>query len=306
MLAACNPGVFIDEFLSESSDILVKDGEAAVDFKAENWGVLDIYRGSMTSSAWINYSICNLDGTPTSKNLPLGNSDLAAISIQDEFQDIRIEKTNRRRLVVKGGENMEDNATRYVVRVGNEYEWKLLTFVFPPSQKYQIDSVVYQWDAFVCSDLILKPTGRTFKIDNSLSSNLTTIYVRPYEDAFRNVQCFFDNGWGTYALARIFGTRKQEITIPDVADAVPVLGRSRIFLGEESHRLDTDLDRNLEIPATVKAGERRCIEVYLCMEKYSVPFKVYASNPETGRERVFSGSLSSERPFDFRVYQSPF
>lgn len=306
MLAACNPGVFIEEFLPESSEILVKDGQAAVDFKAENWDILDIYRDDISSSAWINYTICDLDGVPTSKRLPLENGDLAAISIRNEFQDIKIEKTNRRTLVATGKENMDDHAALYVVRVGNEHEWKFLSFVFPPSQKYQIDSVVYRWDAFVCSDNMLREAGRTFRIDNSLSSAPATIYVRPYEDAFRDVRCFFDNGWSAYALARIFGTRKQEITIPDVADAGPVPGRLRIPFGEEWHRLDTGLDRNLEVPVTVQAGERRRIEVFLCLEKYSVPFTVYASNPETGRNRVFSGSLDSERPFDYLVLKSPY
>lgn len=299
-LTACNAEVFIDDFLPDPPEIMLTEGKASVDFEAENWGILWISKSNLVSSFSVRITILDPEGTPLPQSLPLDEGKLAVVSVQTEFHDFTIEKRNARRLDLIPGENMEDDPVRYLIEVGNGYERKTISAVFPPSRKYQVDSVVYQWDTFSWSDYILEPV-QTVKVDNSASSQPTTVFVHPYRDASRKVTCVFDEGRMEQTFEKIFGKNKTEMTIPDLVDGKPVFGSTKVFFEKESQELDAGMDRELEVPVGIEAGDRREVCVFVCVESYSVPFKVYASHPETGKKRVFSGVLYSKRPFDYLV-----
>lgn len=299
LLTACNPDVFIKEFLAEDLEILVKDGKASVHFKADNWGILGIMKGSSISSVGVYATVCDLEGKQI-KSLPLEEGELAVLTVDTETIDFRVEKRDLRRLDLICGENLEDGPERYVLEVGNDYEHKMISFTFPSSRKYQIDSVVYQWKDFFWSDNTLELV-RSFVIDNTASSEPVSWLFYPYEEVSRKFECYFDAGWNSDRFKKIFGRTKSEITVPDVEGGRPVLRQTRIGFGQETQRLDAGLDNKHEVEVTIQPGEKRQVDAYLCLEVYSVPFKVYASSPETRRKRVFSAMLHSARPFDYLI-----
>ena len=298
LLTSCNADVFIDDFLSEPPEITVTAEKASVNFKAKNWGILGIAKNFL-SSIPVYTIVCDPAGNPM-KSLPLEEGELAVVAVKDEFVDFRIEKKDDRRLEVIRGENLDDGPARYLIEVGNRYERKMISVVFPPSVKYRIDDVVYEWDALFLSNNSLEPASSVI-VDNSESAAPVGIWIRPYRDAFRGVSCSFDTGWKTREFAKIFGSDLPELTIPDIAEGRPVLNDTKIVFGTENQKIDAGLDRNYAVEVSINAGEKRRVEVYIQMEKYSVPFKVYASNPETGRKKIVSGTMYSERPFDYTI-----
>ena len=298
LLAACNPDVFIKEFLAEEPEVLVENGKASVLFKADNWGIWGIVKDSPVSSSGVYATVRDLEGKKI-KDLPLEEGKFAVLSVDTDIIDFKIEKRDLHRLDLICGENLEDKPAKYLVEVGNQYERKWITVVFPPSQKYRIDSVVYDWKQFYWSD-------NTLDLVQSLTLNNTSpepvkTWFQPYKDAFWTVSSFIDPGSVDKPFDNIFGKERPEIAIPEIVDSLPVPGRTKIRFGERTEQLKTGLDPDLQVEVLVPAGEKRKIEVFLCLEEYSVPFQVYASNPETGRQRVYSGQLHSKRPYDYLI-----
>lgn len=300
-LTGCNPEVFIADFLPENPKVTVEEGKSSIFFKSDNWGILSLVKDSQISAAIVPLVVYDLEGKRIG-SLPLEERALAVLSVNDKIIDFKIEKRDPQRLEVICEENMEDHPACYFIEVGNVYERKWINVLLPPTQKYQIDSVVYQWKQFIWSDSRLESV-RSLVVNNSVSPEPVTLLFRPYEykEAFRKVECYYDTDWHSDGFRKIFGKELPPITIPDVVDSQPVPGQTRIRFGEQEQLLDAGLDKNKEVEVTVRPGDKRRIEIYLCLEEYSVPLKVYASNPETGRRRIFSANLHSTRPFDFLI-----
>ena len=74
-----------------------------------------------------------------------------------------------------------------------------------------------------------------------------------------------------------------------------------VEFGIQSHQLESGLDTNVKEEITVNAGEHRRTEIYYIREIYNGPYRVYASNPSTGKKQVFSGEISSERIIGYKI-----
>ncbi len=51
--------------------------------------------------------------------------------------------------------------------------------------------------------------------------------------------------------------------------------------------LEAPLDKKLSVEVTVDAYDKRKILIFNEVERYSVPYKVYISNPKTGKKTFF-------------------
>ena len=74
----CNSGVFIDDYLPEVPVVQLSetDSVARINFKSDNWDILNIYGAS--ENVW--GVVCDLEGKPDGRNLPLENGANAVIS----------------------------------------------------------------------------------------------------------------------------------------------------------------------------------------------------------------------------------
>ena len=109
--------------------------------------------------------------------------------------------------------------------------------------------------------------------------------------------------WEEELFKRLLGVTLPEITIPDMVDSKPVLLSTKVPFGIMEQQLETPLDKELSVKVTVDAHDKRKIEVFNEMERYSVPYKVYVSHPKTGKKHTFSGELISSRPIDYFVFK---
>lgn len=294
-MTACNPGVFIDDFSPDTQEVTVGKDGATVKFGADNWAILYI-DGNYSYSR----SISDSEGNPIGKNLPLDEDDLATISVQDDFHDFSIEKKDRRSLEFVMNENMDDSALEYEVVVGNRYEEKSIRATFLPSAKYVIDSLVYKFDkAAVYSDNV--NLVRSMKVNNQSSSEPAEITLYPYEASYRKVSFLSAGGWTQTSYEKIFGRNLPDVMIPEVVDSGLEDTGTKCGFGVESAELDSGLDPAMAVKVSINAGEYKRVDVYNCVDIYTVPFTAYASNPDSGKKRVFSGTLYSEKPFDYII-----
>ncbi|MDD2476613.1 MAG: hypothetical protein PHI32_11965, partial [Dysgonamonadaceae bacterium] len=169
-----------------------------------------------------------------------------------------------------------------------------------PTQKYQIDSIVYDFDKFETDEGRLKEMQELI-IDNDASSPLTVCFL-PYRLSTHEI-FFYDSKtvWEEKLFTLLLGTPLPEITIPDVADGKPVLRDTKIAFGIEKQHLAVDLDKELCVDVTIDAFDKRKVIVFNVMRSYSVPYKIYISNPRTGKELTFSGKLNSSEPIDYYI-----
>ena len=299
LLTGCNGDVFIDDFLPEPKPIVLSDaeGNVSVRFNAENWDIL--YIESIRSDMFA-------DARDTSGNrigFPIENEENAVIQYGNEYLDLRIEKNSRSELNFILSENLYDEPVELGIKVGNQYTSKTLEVSLSPTQKYQIDSIVYQWDKFKLYTNTLEEMD-AFTVDNTQSSTPVRWTVFPYRYSSRKIEFYCPNAsWNGYDYTRYLGEPLPQIDIPDVTDGKPALQGTKARLGMEYQNLETGLDKNLEVEATVEAGDRRKIIVYNQMEIYDIPYKAYTSNPKNGKRHMFSGTLSSSRPYDYFIFK---
>ena len=291
----CNSDVFIDEFMpgEPPSVSLARVGECAtIPFEGDNWGILSIYAYS-GMHAWPT----DLEGN--SLSLPLDEGQLAIVHVQDEFFDFQIEKKNRHELSVTLHENLYDNPVELSLVVGNPYEEKAIPFRLAAGSKYRVDSVSYDWSQFFTYDYKAE-WMYSLVVDNTMATDTIWPTIRPYEKAVRSVRFSIP---GTVMPAgyysTILGNPLPEVTIPDVEDGKPVVRDTRAFFWLTDQDLPAGLDKTFSVRVPVPGGKKMEVGVYVSVENYTVPFTLHCSNPDNGRTRAFSGTLTSDRPYDY-------
>ena len=294
----CNSGVFIDEFMpgEPPSVSLAQVGESAtIPFEADNWGIFALrsYYMQGTFRTWAT----DLEGYSIS--FPLDEGQLGVVHTQDDFFDLQIEKKNRHELSVTLHENLYDNPVELSLLVGNRYEEKTIPLRVAPGSKYRVDSVSYDWSQFFTYDYKAEWVYSLI-VDNTLGTDTVWPNIRPYEKAVRRV-CFFIPGQVMPAdyYTTILGNPLPEVTIPDVEDGQPVLRDTRAVFDLEEQNLPAGLDKTFSVRVPVPGGKKMEVAAYVSIENYTVPFTLHCSNPDNGRTRAFSGTLDSDRPYDY-------
>lgn len=298
LVAGCNDGVFIDDFLPEAPSVVVeRSGEVStIRFKAPNWDIQSV-AGSMNS---LYGDIYDAEGNLVSRNHPLYGEGLLSMVYDDGLLDFRLERNDYRTLRIALGENLSDTPYEMRIYVGNDYESQAVEVTFSPSEKYRVDSVVYRWDQFDFWNNSLEEKD-AFTIDNTASSEPTSVIVSPFQHAKRTIRFWPDEFNDRREM--IFGMPLPEIAIPDVENGAPVDKGSSARFAEDDQRLPLPFPADEQVEVVVKPYERLHIEVFLKLEQFHVPYTVYASGP-AGRQRTFSGKLYSSLPFGHLILKS--
>ena len=298
LAGACNSDVFIDEFMpgEPPSVSLARVGECTtIPFEGDNWGILALRSHYMhgTFRTWAT----DLEGYSIS--FPLDEGQLGIVHTQDDFFDLQIEKKNRHELSVTLHENLYDNPVELSLVVGNPYEEKTIPFRLAPGSKYRVDSVAYDWSQFFTYDYKAE-WMYSLIVDNTMGADTIWANIRPYEKAVRRVRFSIP---GTVMPAgyysTILGNPLPEVTIPDVEDGKPVVRDTRAFFWLTDQDLPAGLDKTFSVRVPVPGGKKMEVGVYVSVENYTVPFTLHCSNPDNGRTRAFSGTLTSDRPYDY-------
>lgn len=297
-LAGCNGDIFVDDYMPKGYDettISETNNSAEINFKSDNWGLINIACETYNQYTINAYTI---DGELT--HLPFEEKELGTIHVKNNYLDVQVEKKNGDKLKVILNENLMNENVRMLIEVGNSFKYEQIEVQLAPTQKYQIDSIVYDFDKFETNENGLKEM-EVLTISNKSSSPLTVSFF-PYRKSTHEIS-FYDLStvWEEELFTNLLGIPLPEIIIPDVADGKPVLRDSKAPFGIKEQQLDVDLDKELSVDVTIGGHDKRKVIVYNLMRYYSVPYIIYLSNPRTGKELTFSGKLSSSEPIDYFV-----
>ena len=270
--AGCNSGVFIDDYLPEVPVVQLSetDSAARINFKSDNWDILNIYGAS--ENVW--GVVCDLEGKPDGRNLPLENGANAVIKLGYKYCDFRVEKRNGRELCIYAGENMNRSALDVEIIVGNEYEMKSIPVSLAQTSKYEVDSIVYNWKSLLYSDNTLEP-DYSLVVNNSKSDQPTSWHFTPLETSFSREVSFSNKD----------GVNEEELYKRFLGTPLPLVVESDLA-GKEY---------------VIPPGEKWKISVYYMIEQYWIDYKLYISIPSTGRKRTFEGKLYSKGLYGFCI-----
>ena len=296
--SGCNGDVFIDEFMpGEPPSVSIgRAGETVtVPFEADNWGIYNL--GSIYSS--FRVGVTDLEGNALYLPLEEGQTGIVIVRIIDDFLDLEAVKRNGREVELTLRENLYDAPVELDLEVGNMYETKTIPLRVAPGSKYRVDSVAYDWSQFFTYDYKAEWVY-SIRVDNTMGTDTIWPSIRPYEGVVRSVRFSIP---GTVMPAdyctTILGNPLPEVLIPDVEDGQPVLRDTRAFFWLTDQDLPSDLDETFAARVPVPGGKYMEVGVYVTVENYTVPFTLHCSNPDNGRTRTFSGTLTSDRPYDY-------
>lgn len=297
-LAGCNGDVFIDDYMSKGDDeitISETNNSKEINFKSDNWGLIGIV---CETSDQYTINAYNIDGELT--YLPFKEKELGTVHLKNDYMDVQVEKKGGNKLKVILNENLINENVRMLIEVGNSFKYEKIEVQLAPTQKYQIDSVVYDFDKFE-TDVSRLEKMQNIIIENNASSPLT-FSVFPYNKSSHEI--LFSNSttvWREELFTNLLGIPLPEITIPDVADGKPVLRDTKIAFGIQGQHLAVDLDKEFSVDVTIDGFDKIKVVVFNVMRSYSVPYKIYISNPRTGKKITSSGKLYSSEPMDYYI-----
>lgn len=299
--AGCNSNVFVDDYLPEVPVIQLSetDSVARIAFESDNWDILNIYGDY--ENVW--ETICDLEGNPDGRSLPLKNGENAVIKLGYEYCDFRVEKRNGRELCIFFGDNMNRAALDVKIVVGNEYEIKSIPVSLALTSGYEVDSIVYDWESLSYSDNLLEP-DYCVMIDNTQSTQPTSWYFDPMESSFpRQISFRNKDGWNEEKLYKCFlGTPLPLVVVPDFIDGKPVLKDTKAEVGSDFQQIRSVINSSLVGKKyTIPPGEKWKISVDYLIEQYWINYRLYTSNPFSGRKKTFEGAIYSKRPYEFFI-----
>lgn len=297
-LAGCNGDVFIDDYMSKGDDeitISETNNSKEINFKSDNWGLIGIV---CETSDQYTINAYNIDGELT--YLPFKEKELGTVHLKNDYMDVQVEKKGGNKLKVILNENLINENVRMLIEVGNSFKYEKIEVQLAPTQKYQIDSVVYDFDKFE-TDVSRLEKMQNIIIENNASSPLT-FSVFPYNKSSHEI-LFYNSTtvWREELFTNLLGIPLPEITIPDVADGKPVLRDTKIAFGIQEQHLAVDLDKEFSVDVTIDGFDKIKVVVFNVMRSYSVPYKIYISNPRTGKKITSSGKLYSSEPMDYYI-----
>ncbi|WP_286832869.1 MULTISPECIES: hypothetical protein [unclassified Proteiniphilum] len=301
-ISGCNSDIFVEDFLpGEQMDVVLSetDNRKEINFKSDNWRLIDIVSfmdAPFTTRAY------TLDGEPVS--FPFGEKEPATVYCLSDFIDFRVEKRGGNKLQLTLNENLMNEDVTMLIKVGNDYKEQQIKLLLAPTSKYQIDSVVYDWEKFEINEGALNEM-ESLVVDNKNSSSPVTLTCYPFKKSTRKILFYNPAGyWDEQKFRRLLGATLPEIAIPDLVDSKPVLHNTKASFGIMEQELEAPLDKKLSVEVTVDAYDKRKILIFNEVERYSVPYKVYISNPKTGKKRFFTGELTSSRPTDYFILKT--
>ncbi len=301
LISGCNSDIFVEDFLpGEQIYVAISetDNRKEINFKSDNWKLIEIV--SLMGAPFTTRAY-TLDGEPVS--FPFGEKEPATVHCVGDFIDFRVEKRGGNKLQLTLNENLMNEDVTMLIKVGNDYKEQQIKLLLAPTCKYRVDSVEYDWKKFTIHEGAVKEI-ESFTVDNKTSTPVTFV-VYPFRNSVREIQ-FYDPAvvWDEELFKRLLGTTLPEITIPDIVDSQPVLHYTKATFGMLRQELEVPVDKKLSVEVTVDAYDKRRILVLNDMERYSVPYKVNISHPETGKKRIFSGELTSSRPTDYFILKT--
>ena len=167
-LAGCNGDIFVEDYMPiryDETTVSETNNSKEINFKSDNWGLFYIVCETSDEYTTNAYTI---DGEST--DYPFEEKKLGTIHIKNDYIDVQVEKKSGKKLKVILNENLMNETVRMLIEVGNSFKLEVIEVQLAPTQKYQIDSIVYDFDKFETHEGGLKEMRHL--IVNNISSLL--------------------------------------------------------------------------------------------------------------------------------------
>lgn len=296
LLSACNGDVFIDDFAPDADYIkMASDGHTeTIGFKSDNWDLYSVY--TVTGDE-LKGSVYDAQGQLLGDDMFSVSPGWTKFVSNHPTVAFTVERTKGDALSVTVSENASGQPFPFFISVGNDYETRTLNLVAQPSEVYQLDSIVYTMGSCLWQDSIAR-TPQSVQWNNT-GPEAVTLYVYPYRDNPYQYRftCYDD---ATFAL---LGSEPPQVPVPD-ADEIDWLYMSdrQIPLDLDVHLLPAPDDlQEVREKVTIGPHETCIYTTQMWDTYYGVWYKVYASHPRTGRQRVIDGVLDFYKPMTYQV-----
>lgn len=297
LLGGCNPDVFIDSCAPATDQLQVPaDGTAAtLRFGSGDWYVRGLFLKKQGLYEEIRGDIYDADGTQLYFDVPFHFSDLGRAKYVASYPQfsLTLERTADRELRLSDAENIGLKACRLSLGVGNEYEYREVELLLEPSPRYRLDSIIYSLDSWYLEQDSAR-TERMMISPTNLTDNPWKYPLHPYDSFRRSFTFRGGDEWSPGidpSQLQMFGTEMPVVPVPRLGkyDRPALLG-DELPLSGETYEFPLS-DEWLAVTDTVVVPPGKAVECAVkCWFHYTgIPYKIYASCPQTGRRRVLEG-----------------
>ncbi len=313
--AGCNGDVFIDDFAPSVSEVRMEEGtDYCIDFEADNWNMRALYMEHFSPSYWLEELNCDFydaDGRLLGENRPsfwFTGGEYTKMVLRHPQLALTLERTGAKRLCLTDAENIGLDTCRLIITVGNEYDIRDISVQLEPSTRYRFDSIVYKLDTYYLQE---QYSSETFLV-NPVNTGTGTMHYNlyPYESRYTKLdflgRYFFGDPLLTAEQLDIFGNDMPVIPVPGINSygwPVPSDETVRLSAGTVLLPPPSDLLAVYET-VTVPPGKQVTCAVCCWYTYYGIEYALYATNPKTGKQRVFEGLLDMQVPRAYSLEQT--
>ena len=309
VLCGCNSDLFIDDFVPSADEVQVAtDGTAStIRFKNGNWYVRGLYWEKGDSYEEIQGDIYGPDGTQLYFDVPFYFDDLEQAKYVARYPKftLTLERTGAEELRLLDAENISLETCRLVLGVGNDYEYREIKLCLDPSPRYRLDSIVYSLNSwYMQQDSAM--TRRFEASPTNLTDEPWSYLLHPYEHFQRSFTFTGGDLWDPGidpSQFQMFGTEMPVVPVPqlDRYDSPALLG-AELPLSDETHEFPLS-DEWLAVTDTVVVPPGKMVDCTVrCRFRFTgIPYKIYASCPQTGRRRVLEGRADLYDPQSYSL-----
>lgn len=284
---SCNGDVFVDDFRSSDSELTL-DGNGDVEtirFASSNWDLLGMY--VYDESYYYSCNIYDADGNLIATEQVPYLKGLGKIVLDENLIGFTIDRSNSKELKIIVGENARTTHFRFMIMVGNEYEFQEIYVEISPSDRYVLDHITYSLDAY-SHEYRAERGMSTLKYNNS--DTPYSFIMFPYENVFCSVK-FKSNMPEAFQL---LGEGNLAVEIPGMEDGRLVMNGKQVqyTYKEQAWPFPNTEQKEVSVPPHVYQRITSLIEY----DWFETEYTLYATHPKTGKQRIITGMLQSKMP----------
>lgn len=283
----CNGDVFVDDFRSSDSELAL-DGNGDVEtirFASSNWDLLGIY--VYDESYYYSCNIYDADGNLIATEQVPYLKGLGKIVLDEDLIGFTVDRSNSKELKIIVDENARITHFRFMIMVGNEYEFQEIYVDISPSDRYVLDHITYSLDAY--SHEYRAERGMSTLKYNSSDTPYTFIMF-PYENVLSSVM--FQSKMPE--AFQLLGEGNLTVEIPGMEDGRLVMNgkQAQYTYKEQAWPFPNTEQKEVSVPPHVYQRITSLIEY----DWFETEYTLYATHPKTGKQRIITGMLQSTTP----------
>ncbi|ADY37934.1 hypothetical protein Bacsa_3409 [Phocaeicola salanitronis DSM 18170] len=296
LFCQCNGDIFVEEFAPAATEYTLNgDGDSiTIQFASGDWDVSGGYFSSYQPYTWTIYDVI---GHPVKVDEQPHWEGLGKCLYDDFLLSVEITRDQYNKLYIKTCENAYKDSISLTLTISNSFTTQLIKIHITPATRYQLSRIEYQLSDFSHETIEKKHGYGSFY---NVSNVPTRWGIHVFQNRYNQV--WFESLWPAQILAP---DTQVEIPCYHPNEVPPLtLSQQKVTYSEEYQNLPlsySNLMEWIEIPPHCTQD----VYTQITYDKVGVFYNLYAINPKTGKERLFSGTFYSRAPrqTDYKIIQ---